>query len=358
MMTHRSIVLPGLLAALLLAPSQARATGGGPKAARQAKRGKQRAKPTKAPPKRLQQAGIISLFGANSVRVELAHLHVSGPLPAAAARSMLRGLRSKLESCFPTAGKQATKGVVQLTVEVSPAGAARVSLTTEPKAPSKVDRCLHDVLAAARWPKHASASKVVARLAHVFEPPASALGGLIGSELPPGAFGGLGLRGAGRGGGGTGVGTIGIGRLGRIGHGSGTGSGSGSGWRRRKNVPRVMLGDAVVGEPQPSKEIIRRIVRRHINEVRYCYERYLVKHPNAGGTVRLRFVIDAQGKVISARAQSSTFEHDDVPLCLAHQVRRWLFPAPRGTVNVVYPFTFRPAAAQPASGAPPAPELN
>ena len=117
-------------------------------------------------------------------------------------------------------------------------------------------------------------------------------------------LGGLGLRGTGRGGGGTGTGTIGLGNTGLIGKGGGGGTGngygrgSGSGFGGSgKRVPRVRQAKATV-TGSLDKDIIRRIVRAHINEVRYCYEKGLAVDPNLKGRVAVTFTIDAEGKVI------------------------------------------------------------
>ena len=108
----------------------------------------------------------------------------------------------------------------------------------------------------------------------------NALGGLIGNQIGEAyGVGGLGLVGTGRGGGGTGEGTIGLGNLGTIGKGGGGGYGSGYGrgmggiGTRRAGTPDVIPGTAQV-RGSLDKEIIRRIIRRHINEVKYCYEQY------------------------------------------------------------------------------------
>ncbi|MCA9718997.1 MAG: AgmX/PglI C-terminal domain-containing protein, partial [Myxococcales bacterium] len=109
--------------------------------------------------------------------------------------------------------------------------------------------------------------------------------------------GGLGLVGTGRGGGGTGSGTIGLGNTGFIGKGGGGGTGSGYGrgsgggfGGRGKRVPMVRQGKAQV-QGALDKDIIRRIVRAHINEVRHCYNQGLSKDPNMKGRVAVQFTI-------------------------------------------------------------------
>ena len=176
-------------------------------------------------------------------------------------------------------------------------------------------------------------------------------GGLTGTEIGEAyGVGGLGLVGTGRGGGGTGEGTIGLGNTGLIGKGGGGGTGSGYGrgagagfGGRGTRVPTVRQAKAeVVGALD--KDIIRRIVRAHINEVRYCYNQALARDPNARGRIAVQFTISGNGKVPSAAVQDSTMKDPAVGRCIAQAVRRWTFPKPEGggQVAVLYPFVLEP----------------
>lgn len=176
--------------------------------------------------------------------------------------------------------------------------------------------------------------------------PMSALGALMGDQIGENfGFGGLGLRGTGRGGGGTGEGTIGLGNLGTIGHGGGGGDGSGYGRGaggfsgRSARVPRIRSGAADV-RGSLSKEVIRRVIRRHINEVRFCYEQELNQRPDLEGRVTVSFIISPTGAVQSSAVAATTMNNQRVETCVAGAVRRWAFPAPEGggIVVVNYPF--------------------
>ena len=177
------------------------------------------------------------------------------------------------------------------------------------------------------------------------------LGGLIGNQIGEAyGVGGLGLVGTGSGGGGTGEGTIGLGNLGTIGKGGGGGNGSGYGrgagglGGRRAHAPDVIPGQANV-RGSLDKEIIRRIIRRHINEVKYCYEQELTKKPELGGRIMVQFTIAASGQVIASVLQNSTMGNARVENCTVQAVRRWEFPKPLGggIVIVSYPFVLTPA---------------
>ena len=88
------------------------------------------------------------------------------------------------------------------------------------------------------------------------------------------------------------------------------------------------------------KDLIRRVVRAHVNEVRHCYNQGLVKDPNLKGRVAVQFTIGATGKVSSSVVAESDLKDGAVSSCIAQAVRRWSFPKPAsgGAAMVTYPF--------------------
>jgi hypothetical protein len=182
----------------------------------------------------------------------------------------------------------------------------------------------------------------------------NALGNLIGTEIGSAyGIGGVGMVGSGPGGGGTGMNTLGIGRFNTIGKG-GLGDG-GDGPNYGRNVGqldkgrRVRVLDVIPGVANVrgglDKEIIRRVVRRHMNEVKFCYEQELTRSPDLAGRISLSFMIAGSGHVIASLKQSSTMGNPRVESCVLNAVKRWEFPRPAGggMVQVVYPFNFVPA---------------
>jgi tetratricopeptide (TPR) repeat protein len=152
----------------------------------------------------------------------------------------------------------------------------------------------------------------------------------------------------------AGEGVIGLGNLGLIGQGSGTGSGygrgSGTGFGGRgRRVPRVRQAKAEV-KGALDKDIVRRIVRAHVNEVRHCYNQGLARNPNLKGRVYTQFVIGATGKVRSSVTGQSTVEDKNVGRCIAKAAKRWKFPKPKGGGNVIVtmPFVLDPGGNGPA----------
>jgi hypothetical protein len=155
--------------------------------------------------------------------------------------------------------------------------------------------------------------------------------------------GGLGLVGSGGAGDGTGQGTIGLGNLGTIGRGSGYGRGEGGVGGRRAYAPDVVAGTAQV-RGALDKELIRRVIRRHLNEVRFCYEKALQNAPTLGGRVMVEFLIEPDGSVRASAARDSTLPDASVGACTAGAFLRWQFPTARGggPILVHYPFDFVP----------------
>ncbi len=93
------------------------------------------------------------------------------------------------------------------------------------------------------------------------------------------------------------------------------------------------------------KEIVRREIRRHIKEIKYCYEQQLLRAPSLSGRVAVRFVISPTGTVAVATVAESSLQDARVESCMTTAVKRWQFPvaARAGATIVTYPFAFSPA---------------
>lgn len=105
--------------------------------------------------------------------------------------------------------------------------------------------------------------------------------------------------------------------------------------------PQPMI--RTVGESKGalSREQIRRTVRLHMNEVRYCYEQALQANPDLQGRVVVRFVVAGHGNVMTSVTQSSTIGANPGQ-CVSRAISRWQFPAAEdgGVTSATYPFTF------------------
>lgn len=154
----------------------------------------------------------------------------------------------------------------------------------------------------------------------------------------PDNLGGLGSRGGG--------GAMGIGGIGTYGTGAskrGYGDvnlGSGNGEKA------INAGDSL-SKGGLEKEVIGKVVERHWPQVKYAYEKELVKNPNLAGRVEVNFVIGPDGKVKKAEIVSSELGTSKsakaVHAGILKSVKTWTFPAPKGggNVEVTYPFVFK-----------------
>ncbi len=157
------------------------------------------------------------------------------------------------------------------------------------------------------------------------------LGSMYGSA-------GFGSRGSGLGGGGVAF---------FKGSGSGgSGYGSGGGYLNAKGEGRIgIVGSEPIVLGALDRDAIERVIRGHLAQIRYCYQRELQKDWDLEGRVVFRFVIGRDGSVVSAEVVQSDLENQILESCVSKRLMRLKFPAPDGggIVVVTYPFVFSPA---------------
>ncbi len=91
------------------------------------------------------------------------------------------------------------------------------------------------------------------------------------------------------------------------------------------------------------RDIIRRIVRTHIDEVDHCYGGGLSRRPGIRGRVTIEFTIRADGRVPTSKVARSSLGDKPVENCISAATRRWTFPKPAdGNVAVTIPFVLGP----------------
>jgi len=176
----------------------------------------------------------------------------------------------------------------------------------------------------------------------------AAMGNIRGRNVGDAAGnGGLGARGKGPGGGGLSMTSVGLGAIGTAGFGGGGDGGYGDG---ATALGEKVEREVVISQGTPvirgslDKELIRRVIKRHISQIRYCYERQLQVSPGLNGKVRIEWVITAQGRVRSTKVMESTMGNVQVERCMMRKIRTWLFPKPKGggIVIVTYPWVLKP----------------
>lgn len=129
-----------------------------------------------------------------------------------------------------------------------------------------------------------------------------------------------------RGRGGGGIGAMGAGSFGR---------GNVSGTVTRASARSVSVQGSI------DREAVAKVVNSHLQEVRACYERALLKDPGLAGKIVLEWTISTAGKVVTAKTKTSTLQNVSVEACILQGLKGWVFPpAKGGQVIVSYPFLF------------------
>jgi TonB family protein len=86
---------------------------------------------------------------------------------------------------------------------------------------------------------------------------------------------------------------------------------------------------------------IKKVIKKDLGRIKYCYERELAPSPTLSGKVVVKFTIGTSGKVTKASIASSSLGNKKVESCVVNIVKKMKFPKPKGgKVVVSYPFIF------------------
>jgi len=148
---------------------------------------------------------------------------------------------------------------------------------------------------------------------------------------------------SGTGGGGTGYGCVyGAGNLDTGGRGT---HGKGRGPKLAERGEHEVKLDVAPGNVEEggglSKEQINKVVRSHLNAVKFCYEKELQRFPHMAGSVKLAWKVDETIRVSTTRVDSSSLGNPSAEGCMSRQVKNWVFPKSNGPTNVNFPFFFK-----------------
>lgn len=140
----------------------------------------------------------------------------------------------------------------------------------------------------------------------------------------------------------NGVDGIGIGRIGGPGGGGPGGGGPGGDGLGIKQEGTLLAASTPVTVGAMDPMLVDEVIRRHLQALRYCYQRELQKDPSLDGKVTVRFVIAADGSVSSSEIKYSDLGSPAVESCLTSRFLRMRFPEPTGggIVLVSYPLVF------------------
>lgn len=142
--------------------------------------------------------------------------------------------------------------------------------------------------------------------------------------------------------GGHGTSTVGISNIKTKGEG-GTGfGGDGKGGKIgvKESVTIEPGGEEESFEGTIDKEAVRRVVKKQLKEIQYCYTKALTTRSNLHGKVVLEWVIGEQGRVTSVSVKKSNLGSKEAEKCIMDRLKNWRFPSPPANMEatVVYPF--------------------
>jgi hypothetical protein len=109
-----------------------------------------------------------------------------------------------------------------------------------------------------------------------------------------------------------------------------------------QGVPVAMPTKATQVRGSIDRDAVAKVLEEHMNDMRGCYERALMRDPNLGaGKILLEWNISATGTVSDVRTKVATLKNTEVNTCLLDVLKQLQFPKPQGGVVIVsYPFLF------------------
>ena len=108
--------------------------------------------------------------------------------------------------------------------------------------------------------------------------------------------------------------------------------------RSTSTTPGIIYSNSRMGTPKVegdlNPEVVQRIARRHINELKFCHEKELANGGPATGQLTASFVVRADGSVTDSKISESTVHSSAVESCMANAIRRWQFPSSPARVSL------------------------
>ena len=90
-----------------------------------------------------------------------------------------------------------------------------------------------------------------------------------------------------------------------------------------------------------SREMVKRVIDQHLDEITNCYETALMTNPNILGRIVFEWKILMDGRVGEIRIVASSVNSNEIHDCIKSAIKSWQFPKPVGAEVVVsYPFVF------------------
>jgi len=90
-----------------------------------------------------------------------------------------------------------------------------------------------------------------------------------------------------------------------------------------------------------SREVVKKVIDEHIDDITYCYEMALIEDPSIMGKAVFEWKILMNGNVSEISVSSSSVKSGKLHSCIKSSIQNWSFPKPKALeVAVSYPFVF------------------
>jgi hypothetical protein len=95
------------------------------------------------------------------------------------------------------------------------------------------------------------------------------------------------------------------------------------------------------GDGSIPQSLIEKILAKHLDKLRYCYEKALLSDAGIGGNVLLQWTIVSSGEARNIRTLRSAISNTQMQGCINREISKIPFPKPSGgEVIVKFPFNF------------------
>ena len=91
-----------------------------------------------------------------------------------------------------------------------------------------------------------------------------------------------------------------------------------------------------------SKEQINLVVRRHLFEIKCCYDAGRTEQPDLSGSVVVGWKVEATGEVSRLWVVENTLPSEPAIACIGERICDWTFPGSAAPTTIGrYPFVFK-----------------
>ena len=100
-------------------------------------------------------------------------------------------------------------------------------------------------------------------------------------------------------------------------------------------------GGAPTADGELSPDIIKKVMADKAGAVKACYQKELQKNPDLSGSIKVAFMIGADGKVVGVKIENSSIDSPAVENCILDNIKSWRFPQAKGGGNTKVNKTFQ-----------------